>query len=200
VKQATRFEGCRRKSSEPKILTPKNIFDFCKGKLLTYTFLCVTKTDIAKHTGKLEKRFAKGKTVPGTSEFHSFRPLSGDEIEIRKYSLSLTANTIKLRKKSTIEVQPNSFVAVKFAESFHVGNVTEVFDEDEQFSVQYFKMFELQGKTQLKWPSHRITNIASSSDFLCEITEPESTRRGRVHTLKQEDKAKIDQIMQGKKA
>ena len=84
------------KEREHPIKNAKELYDWAqlrKEEQLTKIYFCYTTTEDYEHTAnELKELYMLAKPIKGTQKYHSFIPVSENEIEVRLYSNSVQNN------------------------------------------------------------------------------------------------------------
>ena len=80
-----------QKPYNDQVMTPHQLFDWASCSISAVRFDYCSSDDYEAEEKKLEERFAKSRTIPGTRKLHSFIPVSNDGIKVKLFSLSTTS-------------------------------------------------------------------------------------------------------------
>ena len=78
--------GSLQRPLNNQILDYRTVLEVCQEEMKAIIFFGTDKEDMVKLREKMEKRFADGKTVPGTRNSHHFIPQSASQIGHKLYS------------------------------------------------------------------------------------------------------------------
>lgn len=168
------------------------MFNYCQQFLETSTrkFFYVSHETIEGVAKDQTKRFATSKKIPGTRDFHSFRVISSNEVEARKYSLQNESKNLILKDDTSISYQVNDCVALKFGNDFNVGIIKNIIDEE--ILIEFYKKSKFGENYVFTSPSYKPTHAFVSSDIICKIGELLPTSKScRAFKLTNEDRIKI---------
>lgn len=84
---------------EHQIMTPYQLFIWCKANILSTEFIFVSSQDHQEEETLLEERFLAAKSIPGTQKFHTFLPESDNEILAKVFSFSNESHRFSLSGK-----------------------------------------------------------------------------------------------------
>ena len=161
-------------------------------------FFYVSATDVVNSCErcKLEERYSRVSTVPGTRSHHSFVPVEDLKLEIRRISADTFFTTvqmgglqgIKSQESSTFEV--GKYVACMYDEDWYIGIVEARSEEQQDLHIKFMQ----KGATghSLLWPQKDDTCWIPFQDVICTVDVP-STKgaSGRQYFLSNSDLQRI---------
>lgn len=178
VKRVTAVESLKR-IQHNQILTPEDMYNFCRNKFKDIIFFYIPKSDIDEDREFLKTRFLYTQRIPGTRSFHRFKPINSSNIEVMRSSDQV--DSIKYDIDSSAKKEPSliigSYIACIYDNNWWIGLVLEVFNEDEDADIK-FMHYNQKTKT-FKWPSREDKCLVPFSHFLCEINELSFTSKSR---------------------
>lgn len=83
---------------ENPIIDAKQLFNWAMSNKSKSVFMFCSNNDYETTSLELANRYDKVKTIPGTQQMHSFKPIGGAQLEVRKYSECPEYEIIKLIK------------------------------------------------------------------------------------------------------
>ena len=69
-----------------QILTPLNLYDFCKESITDISFIYVDSDEVVNIKDNQEKRFSTGNTVAATRDNHKFVPINENQVCVSRIS------------------------------------------------------------------------------------------------------------------
>ena len=75
-----------KRNSKDQILSPSDMFQFCKENIQNIIFKFISKADVDKTRVILNERFEGVTRIPGTRSFHEFCPVDQRSIEMKRTS------------------------------------------------------------------------------------------------------------------
>lgn len=177
---------------DSQIVTAAGVHTFCQTHIdnINFHFLGKNCNDLLRI--KLEERFSKTRTVPGTRSYHHFKPLSSDSMEIRKVSdsekisLFFTFNEDEdVCKWKCIRLTPNSYVAGVYDDKWYFALVKKVFDEEGDVDLLF--LHPPGPAASFFWPHHEDSCFIPLEHILCTVSAPQTSSSGRVYYFSQED-------------
>ena len=127
-----------------QILTPLEMHDWCVINVKGIKFFYVSATDVVNSCErfKLEERYSRVSTVPGTRSHHSFVPVEDLKLEIRRISADTFFTTvqmgglqgIKSQESSTFEV--GKYVACMYDKDWYIGIVEARSEEQKDLHIK----------------------------------------------------------------
>lgn len=196
VKRVTRLESLRRAPEQPQILGPADMYKFCveKFKDSKWKFLFISKEEVERVKVFLAARFATGKTIKGTQQFHSIRVHSKTEVVTRYYSLEKNGKVIKLVTDNQMNFQINQFVALRFQLDFNIGIIRDI--DEEGLHLSLMKKKSQKNKLIFYWPVEPTEYYASTVEVLCTVAEPSPSKKStNAYTVSQEDIENVKKLV-----
>lgn len=176
-----------------QILTPRQLFDWSVENIHGIKFFFVSTDDIQQHETlfQLEVRYSSVKTIPETRSHHSFDPISRESLEMRRISADTICSVIRLSgvneptpaaRDNEDAYQPGKYVACTYDNQWHVGNVVERSDTNNNVLVNFMKRKE---DMKLQWPRKMDRCWVPFVHVLCTIDVPlaEGSLRSTVPTF-----------------
>lgn len=87
-----------QKLTSDHILTPLDLFNWAVENIKKIKFCFSTKEEHEEHDKNLEGRFLTAKAIKGTQQFHSYIPISENELSVKVFSLSDVSLNFKVAK------------------------------------------------------------------------------------------------------
>lgn len=169
-----------------QILTPADLFAFCKENVQGINFLFVTKEEIETTRLLQEKRFEKGQTVAGTRENHQFRPVTQSSINVSRVSddpISFIANLFEPEMQSpglkVAELQPGQFIACMYDNKWWIGNINSIALQEHDALIDF--MHPHGPATSFYWPSRKDTCWVPEQHLVAILPAPSISSTGRSY-------------------
>ena len=176
-----------QKPDNDQIMTPHQLFDWATCSIPAVHFDYCSSDDYEAEEKKLEERFAKSRTIPGTRKLHSFIPVSNDRIKVKVFSLSTTSREERVScKDDDLPLESISgFVTCVVDRKWWLACVLELSPDENQ--VRETLLHPPGPSNSFKYPASEHIVMVSTKDILT-VVDPR-TRTGRVYALVQ-NKAK----------
>ena len=137
-----------QQSINKQILTPLNLYDFCKENVLGITFIYVISDEVDTVKGNQKKRFCTGNTVTGIRDNHKFVPVNEKQVYVSCISNDNTSfilnvigsynnNSTKLVSLSYVSF--GNFTACIYNAHWWMGNAREISEEQENFFIDFMR-------------------------------------------------------------
>src|SRR5258705_4013720 len=97
VKRMT-VKASLQRPTRSQIVTPKDMYDYCRTSLTSIQFLFVSEEDVHESAEKLKHRFASAVTVKGTQRLHRFNPISQTQLEMYDISSDTPVRIVQMSK------------------------------------------------------------------------------------------------------
>jgi len=94
---AARLASLQR-SHDNQIMTPRALYDWATTAMPKINFFFCNTQEYKSHLENLRDRLSKAQTIPGTRGFHSFIPISNNEIRCKVVSTSDESKLFKIQK------------------------------------------------------------------------------------------------------
>jgi len=171
-----------------QIITYLQMLELCEEEMPSIKFFGISKEDMTAVRSFLQKRFAEGKTIPGTRSSHHFIPVSATEIGHKLTSEDTSfvdiINFNISSPLSTKDIQMSSYITCIYNAFWWVGLVTDV--DSEEGDVQVTFMHPHGPRKTFNWPQHDDIVYVSVKNVICQI-EPPTTSTGRTYTITDND-------------
>ena len=140
-------EWWQKRPYNDHILTPKNMFNYCKEHIKNITFLYVEAQVIASNAEDLQQSFSETQTIKGTRQMHRFFHTADGMLLLYKTSqqteepeeilyVGSKAKAV-VTETSPPSPQVNKFVACVYDEAWYIGIINEVYEEFEDYHVKF---------------------------------------------------------------
>lgn len=200
AKRLARKESLQR-HLDNQIISPKAFFDFCVTHISSINFHFVSRDELQITRSFLEASFKDLQTLPGTRNFHNFRPLdSVGTIEARRISNDEgPAFTFNLKNipqfPNTDNLYPGCFIACIYDDLWYFGMVSEVNQDERDVLVKF--LHPSGPSPSFYWPS---------SDDICgipfphvlSVIEPPHTITGRTYVFSKECMLLVEKKMKNR--
>ena len=163
-----------QKPTNDQIMTPHQLFDWASCSIPAVHFDYCSSDDYEAEEKKLEERFAKSRTIPGTRKLHSFIPVSNDRIKVKVFSLSTTSREERVSCKD--DDLPLESIS---------GFVTCLELSPDENQVRVTLLHPPGPSNSFKYPASEHIVMVSTKDILT-VVDPR-TRTGRVYALLQKE-------------
>ena len=81
-------QRCSEGRVSEQILTPIAFFDFCSANIKNINFVFSTYAEYEQEQVLLQERHSNANTIAGTQKLHYFRPVSFNEVLVKRFSNS----------------------------------------------------------------------------------------------------------------
>ena len=122
-----------------KILTTTDLLEFCRGNIMTVSFLYAEKKAINQKRGFLP-RIQGTCAVPGTSSFHQFVPVGEHTIATKRCSDDnsfVLIHSLYCQAFNVENVHINDFVSCLYENTWWIGLVMEIDNEQTDVRVKF---------------------------------------------------------------
>ena len=177
-----------------QILTPAQLFEFCKENINGIDFIFISKEIMEQVRNIMNKRFQiADKPIPGTRNFHHFIPLGDNKIGIKRVSWQDHFDLVFNFGKQHIIIRPtpHNYVACLYDKNWWIGMVMSVNDEEHDAEVKF--MHPHGPARSFFWPSREDLCYVPYNHILLSIGMP-STSSGRQYRISDKDFSKIQSV------
>lgn len=113
-----------------QILTPDDVFKYCKSKLSeNIIFFYIKESELKCFYNKLSDRLKKAKTIIGTQTLHRFKPLSESQLEVYETSTDDAPRVVNVTADTCLDVEMqiklNYYVACVYDHNLWIGLVED---------------------------------------------------------------------------
>lgn len=188
VKRAGRLESLKPKRH---ILNSEDLFRFCTRDLASdkLVFFYVSRAEVESINEPFKERYDSSRTIPGTRSFHSFVPVSSNQLELRILSSSLKHTIGVLNTPGSgsteIKLEPGKFLAFKVDRKRQVGQLLIVDEKTQDVEVNFMK--RVGRGNRLRWPFQPVSSYLPVTSAICNIEAPNPTSDGQQYTMSQND-------------
>lgn len=162
----------------------QKFFDFCCTKIENIKFILVNKETMIDARQKLEERFSKAKTVPGTRSFHHFEPKSEDSIATKRVSFDEQYCTVfnfsldtPMVKMSDVGLQ--NYVACIYDDKWYVGWVTAKLEDEGDVEVKFLHPHG--PAPSFHWPAREDICFIPLNNIISCVSSPTTKASGRMY-------------------
>ena len=196
VKRTTAKASLQRASNN-QILDVNSMYDFCVEQIDSICFSLIPKETMIAVRESLAKRFADGKTVPGTRSYHHYIPTSTSTIACKRTSEDTEFQNVNLLtgRVQTTHTQINiqnlkqfTYISCKYDTFWWIGMIHETDELQQDVKVKF--MHPHGPSMKFSWPSRDDFCWIPVANIMTEV-EPPTTRSGRLYEISQEDFNKI---------
>ena len=185
-----------QRPQEGQILTARQVHEFCVKEIKGVASIFVCKEEIELLRCKLDKRYQKASTLPGTRSFHHFVPLTETVIGAKRVS-SENDYTIKYDIVGGLEIDKvgenllvkcSDFIICRYDQHFWLGftiSVDEIYDD-----VEVKFMHPAFPSMSFTWPQKEDICFVPKPHILYIVKAPITTT-GRSYKLHRSDVVKV---------
>ena len=178
VSATVKGTAARESMKGTRIMSPKQLFDFCTKKLTNEkrVFVYADSKELPAIVDSLRERFTNLSTITGTRRYHSVEVVSEDCLRFRVTSLDPDYKDVKLSspEQSTQVYAEGVFAALKVMSSFVIGRILRFSGEDEY---EFELMLRKGRKNNFVWPDRPRRHTCSIADVLCVLDQPAAVGR-----------------------
>ena len=173
-----------------QILTPLNLYDFCKESITGISFIYVDSDEVDNIKDNQEKRFSTGNTVAGTRDNHKFVPVNENQVCVSRISNDNTSfianvnesyNNNSTKLISLSDLSPGNFVACIYDAHWWIGHVCEISEEQEDVFIDFMHPHGM--AQSFYWPSTKDNCWVPEQHVIAVIPNPISSATGRYYNL-----------------
>ena len=166
------------------------MIDLCREEINEIIFFDISQLEMMNICEKLQNRFEKGRTLPGTRSFHHFVPQSNSKISYKITSNDdffsgsfnfFNDNSFQLEMKM---ITIGRFVSCVYDTFWWIGMVEYIDETDGDLSIKFFHPYG--PSKSFYWPSRDDTCDVPINNILCLISPP-STATGRTYQISDDD-------------
>ena len=200
VKRLARKESLQR-HLDNQIISPKTFFDFCITHISNMNFHFDSREELQVIRSVLETSFRDLHTLPGTRNFHNFRPLDAvGTIEARRISTdkepALTFNLKSIPLFTNADrLYPGCFIACIYDDLWYFGMVSEVNQNERDVLVKF--LHPNGPSPSFYWPSFDDI-CAIPFPHVLRVVEPPHTTTGRTYVFSNECMLQIQKKMKNR--
>ena len=182
-----------KRDLKDQIMTPEDMFTFCKEKIENIIFKFLLKADVDKAREFLKERFEAATRIPGTRSFHEFTPKDQCYIEAKRTSEDSEPSYVhnfNVKTKTNFEVQVLDYVTCLYDKKWWVGIVTNANKEEGDVEVKF--MHPHGPSRSFKWPHTDDICWVPNEHMLFKIEIP-TTSSGRSYNISENDRKLTEQ-------
>lgn len=173
----------------------QKFFDFCCAKIENIKFTMVKKETMMEARQKLEDRFSKAKTVPGTRSFHHFEPKSEDSVATKRVSFDDQYCTVFNFSTETQMVKMSdlglhNYIACIYDERWYFGLVIAKFEDDGDVEVKFLHPHG--PAPSFHWPSKQDTCYIPLNNIILCVSPPMTKASGRMYYFLEKEMGSIN--------
>lgn len=182
-----------QKPYNDQIMTPHQLFDWASANIPAVHFEYCSSDDYKAEQKKLEDRFMKARTIPGTRKLHSFIPVSKGKLQVKAFSASDSSREERVTSTED-DIPPESisgFVTCVVDGKWWLACVLHLSPDESQ--VKLMLLHPPGPSSSFKYPPTEHTVTVATRHILTIVDT--RTRSGRVYTLsKKEVKSASDKL------
>ena len=184
VKRLASRSSLQRPYNE-QIMTPRQLLDWASKSITAVYFEYCSNEEYEKEEQKLQQRFQKARTIPGTRKLHSYVPISVDKVQVRPFSTCTTfkEERVTLGKPDIALESISGFVTCGCDGQWWLACVLLVHIKDSHVELTFLRAHG--PCSSFKYPAVQDIRMVPAKDILT-VADP-STRTGRVYTLLKKD-------------
>ena len=173
-----------------QILTPLNLYDFCKESITGISFIYVDSDEVDNIKDNQEKRFSTGNTVAGTRDNHKFVPVNENQVCVSRISNDNTSfianvnesyNNNSTKLVSLSDLSPGNFVACIYDAHWWIGHVCEISEEQEDVFIDFMHPHGM--AQSFYWPSTKDNCWVPEQHVIAVIPNPISSATGQYYKI-----------------
>ena len=169
-----------------QIMTPKDLYQFCRTEIKGITFIAVTSNEIEKERAEQETRFMNGHTVAGTRNNHYFVPINEYQLKVGRisgseYTFIANVGIMSELDKRDLKLQPGQYVACLYDGFWWIGNIYEVDHKERDALIEFMHPHGI--TRHFYWPEKKDQCWIPEQHILCQISAPTPASTGRTYKL-----------------